>query len=222
MAKDVDFVKVDGSSFGYFAIIAILAFFTAAGLIAHALDRAYHLSDLSNRVPWGIVNAGIPYFIGLSAGSLIVSALSGVFKIERFKAFSRIAAFFAAAYIVAAIMSIVFDIGKLYHFANAVIYFNPTSIFSWNAFFYELFRYLRSLLACSVRGNGKAYEILRLLGSFLGCACSQWNWSNLQLHVSQRAIPFSIDSANVHSLCHNFRPWLAYCNAILHFQVYES
>ncbi|MET1124226.1 MAG: NrfD/PsrC family molybdoenzyme membrane anchor subunit [Archaeoglobaceae archaeon] len=134
----VEFKKIDGSSPQYFAILAILAAFTALGIYSYYLEFAYGgYSGLSNRIPWGIVNAGIPYFIGLSAGSLIVSALAGVLGIEKYKVFSRAAAFLAAAWIVAAITCIAFDIGKLYHFMNAVRYFNPTSIFSWNAFLYS-------------------------------------------------------------------------------------
>ncbi len=134
----IEFKKIEGDSPQYFALIAILAIITAAGFTAYVLDHTIGgLSDLSNRVPWGIVNAGIPYYIGLSAGSLIVSALAGVFNIKKYKVFSRMAAFLAAAWIIAAMMSIALDIGKLYHFMNAVRYFNPTSIFSWNAFLYS-------------------------------------------------------------------------------------
>ncbi|NHW88164.1 MAG: polysulfide reductase NrfD [Archaeoglobales archaeon] len=166
--KKIEFKKIDGSSFGYFALVAILALLTAAGIAAYALDRMYHLSGLSNRVPWGVVNAGIPYFIGLSAGSLIVSALAGVFKIKRFKVFSRIAAFFAAAYIVAAISSIVFDIGKLYHFANAIVYFNPTSIFSWNAFFYSSYFVICALYLLA------QFEEMERLTRFFACLAVFW------------------------------------------------
>lgn len=134
----IEFKKIEGDSLQYFFLAGILAIITAAGFYAYVLDHTVGgLSDLSNRVPWGIVNAGIPYFIGLSAGSLIVSALAGVFNIKKYKVFSRMAAYLAAAWIVAAILSIALDIGKLYHFMNAVRYFNPTSIFSWNAFLYS-------------------------------------------------------------------------------------
>jgi len=135
---NIEFRKVEGSSLGYISLVVILAIVTISGFYAYYLEFVHGgLSGLSNRVPWGIVNAGIPYFIGLSAGSLIVSALAGVFKIERYKVFSRMAAYLAAAWIIAAILSIALDIGKLYHFMNAVRYFNPTSIFSWNAFLYS-------------------------------------------------------------------------------------
>lgn len=142
----VEFKKINGESPTYFALIVVLAVLTAAGFYAYILDHTIGgLSGLSNAVPWGVVNAGIPYFIGLSAGSLIVSALAGVFNIKKYKVFSRMAAFLAVAWIIAAILSIALDIGKLYHFMNAVRYFNLTSIFSWNAFLYSSY-----FVICSV------------------------------------------------------------------------
>ncbi|MEM1578900.1 MAG: NrfD/PsrC family molybdoenzyme membrane anchor subunit [Archaeoglobaceae archaeon] len=168
MENKIDFNKIEGSSLGYFALVAVFAVFTALGIFAYILDHEFHLSGLSNRVPWGVVNAGIPYFIGLSAGSLIVSALAGVFRIKRFKVFSRIAAFFAAAYIVAAISSIAFDIGKLYHFGNAVIYFNPTSIFSWNAFFYSSYFVICALYLLA------QFEEMERLTRFFACLAVFW------------------------------------------------
>lgn len=135
MAK---FKKIKGTSFQYFALIAILAIFALLGIYCYYLEFTFGgYTGLNNRVPWGIVNAGIPYFIGLSAGSLIVSALAEVVGIRKYKILSRVATFLAAAWIVAAITCIALDIGMPYNFLNAVVYFNPTSIFSWNAFLYS-------------------------------------------------------------------------------------
>ncbi len=134
----VDFKKIDGDSLGYFALIVFLLIIVGLGYYAYMLEHTVGgLTGESQRVPWGIVNAGIPYFIGLSAGSLIVSALAGVFNIKKYKIFSRMAAFLAIGWIIAALLNIAMDIGKYSHFMNAVRCFNPTSIFSWNAFLYS-------------------------------------------------------------------------------------
>ena len=164
----VEFKKIEGDSIQYFALIIVLAAVTALGFYAYILEHKYALSGLSNRVPWGIVNAGIPYFIGLSAGSLIVSALSGVFNIKKYKVFSRIAAYMAAAWIIAAILSIALDIGKLYHFMNAVRYFNPTSIFSWNAFLYSSY-----FVICSIYLLVQ-FEDMERATRFMACLAVFW------------------------------------------------
>ncbi len=133
-----EFKKIEGTSPAYFVLVIILAIIAALGVYGYYLEHTIGgFSDMGNRVPWGVVNACIPYYIGLSAGSLIISALAGVFNIREYKIFSRMAAFLAAAWIIVAMLSIVFDVGMLWHFGNAIRYFNPTSIFSWNAFLYS-------------------------------------------------------------------------------------
>ncbi len=135
----IDFKKIDGSSPGYYAICAIWLAICLIGVYAYILQWIHgeQLTGLNNQVPWGFGIAAVCYYIGASAGSLIVSALSGLFEKEEFKIFSRSAAFFAAAMIVAAMGAIFTDIGNPENSINFLIHFNPTSIFSWNAFLYS-------------------------------------------------------------------------------------
>ncbi len=135
----IDFKKIDGSSPGYYAICAIWLIICLIGVYAYIQQWIHgeQLTGLNNQVPWGFGIAAVCYYIGASAGSLIVSALSGLFEKEEFKIFSRSAAFFAAAMIVAAMGAIFTDIGNPENSVNFLIHFNPTSIFSWNAFLYS-------------------------------------------------------------------------------------
>jgi len=134
----IEFKKINGDSAGYFAVVLVFAAVVAIGVLSYLANHFGSApDDMSQRVPWGIVNGAIPYYIGLSAGSLILSALAGVFNIKKYKVFSRMAAFLAIAWIVVAILSIVMDIGKPLHLGGATLYFNLTSIFSWNAFLYS-------------------------------------------------------------------------------------
>jgi molybdopterin-containing oxidoreductase family membrane subunit len=136
---EIEFKKIDGTSYGYYLICAIWLAVCLLGVYAYYLQwiHGHQVSGLSNQVPWGFGIAAVCYFIGASAGSLIVSALSGVFEKEEFKVFSRSAAFFAAAMIVAAMGAIFTDIGNPANSINFLLHFNPTSIFSWNAFLYS-------------------------------------------------------------------------------------
>ncbi len=135
----IDFTKIEGRSKGYYVICLIWLIICAIGAYAYYLIWIHgdQLTGLNNQVPWGFGIAAVCYFIGASAGSLIVSALSGVFEKEEFKIFSRSAAFFAAAMIVAAMGAIFTDIGNPENSLNFLMHFNPTSIFSWNAFLYS-------------------------------------------------------------------------------------
>ena len=136
---EVEFKKIDGTSPGYYLVLLILTIFTLWGVYAWYLQLVYGhcVTGLSQRVPWGFGTAAICYLIGASAGSLIVSALSGVFGKEEFKIFSRSACLFALAMIVAAMLSIMQDIGNPENGLNVLAHFNFTSIFSWNAFLYS-------------------------------------------------------------------------------------
>jgi len=144
---EVEFKKIEGKSPGYYAICAIWLILCLIGVYAYYLqwNEGHQLTGLNNQVPWGFGIAAVAYFIGASAGSLIVSALSGVFGKEEFKIFSRSAAFFAAAMIVAAMLAIFTDIGNPANSLNFLIHFNPTSIFSWNAFLYSSYFTLSSV-----------------------------------------------------------------------------
>ncbi len=135
----VEFKKIDGRSNGYWLICGIFLALTIWGFYAWYLQLVYGhcVTGLSQRVPWGFGTAAICYTIGASAGSLIVSALSGVFGKTEFKFFSRSACVFALATIVAAMLSIMQDIGNPENALNVLMHYNPTSVFSWNSFLYS-------------------------------------------------------------------------------------
>jgi len=136
---EIEYKKIEGKSVGYYAICAIWLIICLIGVYAYYLQwtNGHQVTGLNNQVPWGFGIASVCYFIGASAGSLIVSALSAVFGKEEFKIFSRSAAFFAAAMIVAAMGAIFTDIGNPANSINFLMHFNPASIFSWNAFLYS-------------------------------------------------------------------------------------
>jgi molybdopterin-containing oxidoreductase family membrane subunit len=77
------------------------------------------------------------YFIGLSAGSLVLSSLASVFGQNQYKSLSRVAAYLAALLLIGALLSLILDLGRPERIAMAFIYLNPESIFSWNGFLYS-------------------------------------------------------------------------------------
>jgi|Deesub1362B_J571_1020462.scaffolds.fasta_scaffold00204_18 molybdopterin-containing oxidoreductase family membrane subunit len=132
------FEKIKGDSKGYYALIIFLSLVTAWGFYGFwvMFTQGHETTGMTNQVIWGIPIVNVVYLIGASAGSLIVSALSGVFGKEEYKVFSRMAALMAALMIMGALLDIFLDLGKIEHGLNTTLYFNTTSIFSWNAFLY--------------------------------------------------------------------------------------
>jgi Ni/Fe-hydrogenase subunit HybB-like protein len=140
MAMDVAFSKIEGRSFPYYLTVALLATFTVAGFVATLImhHNGLYLSGMTNRVPWGLQISMAIFYIGLSAGSLVVSGLYGVFGKMEYKPFARIAAYLAMLFLIAGLLSIFTDQGRIDRvFTKPFTYVNATSMFSINPALYS-------------------------------------------------------------------------------------
>jgi molybdopterin-containing oxidoreductase family membrane subunit len=79
------------------------------------------------------------YYIGLSAGSLVLSAMSALFGRKEFKPFARIAALLAMLLLVGALLSMILDWGKPDRVFVPFMYFNFASMFSINGILYSTY-----------------------------------------------------------------------------------
>ncbi len=136
---ETKFKAIEGTSTAYRATVALLALFVLAGfgatvvLIFHGL----HLSGMTNRVPWGVQITMAVYYIGLSAGSLVVSGLYGVFGKLEYRPFARLAAYLAMLFLIAGLLSIATDQGRMDRFfVEPFTHFNLESMFSINPILY--------------------------------------------------------------------------------------
>jgi molybdopterin-containing oxidoreductase family membrane subunit len=78
------------------------------------------------------------YYIGLSAGSLVISGLYGVFGKQEYKPFARIAVYVAMLFLIAGLLSILTDQGRMDRvFVEPFVYFNLQSMFSINPLLYS-------------------------------------------------------------------------------------
>jgi len=137
---DVTFAKIEGRSTPYYFTVALLAAFSIGGLVATLVmhHEGLHLSGMTNRVPWGLQISMAIFYIGLSAGSLVVSGLYGVFGKMEYKPFARIAAYLAMLFLIAGLLSIFTDQGRIDRvFTKPFTYFNSTSMFSINPGLYS-------------------------------------------------------------------------------------
>ncbi len=140
MAAKVEFAKIEGNSGPYWTTVGILAAFSIAGVVATLImhEKGLYLSGMTNRVPWGLQIAMAIYYIGLSAGSLVVSGLYGVFGKMEYKPYARIAAYLAMLFLIAGLLSIFTDQGRVDRvFTKPFTYVNVTSMFSINPALYS-------------------------------------------------------------------------------------
>lgn len=138
---ELNFVSVDGNSKNYKIAIGILAGITLLGLICFGISyfKGHYLFGSSNVIPWGMPIVLAIYFIGLSAGSLILSTLVYVFGQEKYKPIGRMAVLLAIVLIFGAMISIAVDLGRPENFWRLFMFFywnNMTSMFAINGILY--------------------------------------------------------------------------------------
>jgi molybdopterin-containing oxidoreductase family membrane subunit len=137
---EVQFAKIEGKSTPFYLATALLALLGLAGVYATYLMHVHgiYLSGMTNRVPWGLQIAMAIYYIGLSAGSLVVSGLYGIFGKAEYKPFARIAAYLAMLFLIAGLLSILTDQGRIDRvFVEPFTHFNLSSMFSINPSLYS-------------------------------------------------------------------------------------
>ena len=89
-----------------FWIVGVVLF--GAGLVGwyDRLTSGHLNANYGSLVPWGLWVAAYIYFIGLSAGSFLISSLVYVFNMKRFERIGRLAVFTAVVTLFLALLSI--------------------------------------------------------------------------------------------------------------------
>ena len=136
---DIQFNSIDGRSFEYRVMMIVLAGFAVIGAIATwwVIEKGIWVTGMYMRVPWGLQIVMAVYYIGLSAGSLVISGLYGVFGKIEYKPFARIAVYVAMLFLIAGLLSILTDQGRMDRvFVEPFVHFNLQSMFSINPILY--------------------------------------------------------------------------------------
>ncbi|MHC4663297.1 MAG: NrfD/PsrC family molybdoenzyme membrane anchor subunit [Planctomycetota bacterium] len=138
---ETTFETLEGRSKQFYVLLAILAMFGLAGLFSTYMmyKDGIWLSGMTNRVPWGLQVLLAVFYIGLSAGSLVISSLYAIFGQKQYKPFARISVFLAFLFLVAALLSIISDWGRPDRIFEPFSNFNPLSMLSINPFLYNMY-----------------------------------------------------------------------------------
>lgn len=122
--------------------------FWIAGTVLFALgligwyDRLVngHLNaNYGSVVTWGLWVAVYIYFIGLSAGSFLISSLVYVFNVRRFEKIGRLALFTAVVTLLLALLAIWADIGHMSRAWHVIAYANFKSPMAWMIWLYSTY-----------------------------------------------------------------------------------
>ncbi len=129
------FSKTEGNSKDFKILLGFLAAFTIIGFICFMVSyiSGHHVLGSSSIIPWGLPITITIYLIGLSAGSLILSALTYVFGKEEYRPIARLAVYLAIILIFGAMIGIALDLGR------------PEK--SWRLFMFFVMNNMRSMFA---------------------------------------------------------------------------
>lgn len=93
-------------------------------------------------VTWGLWVAAYIYFIGLSAGSFLVSSLVYVFNFKKFERIGKLAVFTALVTLLMALLSIWADLGHMDRAWHVMIFPNFKSPMAWMIYLYSIYMLL--------------------------------------------------------------------------------
>jgi molybdopterin-containing oxidoreductase family membrane subunit len=136
---EIKFERIEGNSKQFYLLSSVFAVLILGGAYSTWLmySQGIYLSGMTNRIPWGLQIVLAVFYIGLSAGSLVISSLYGVFGKSEYKPFARVAAYMATLLLIAALLSILTDQGRIDRvLIQPFAHFNPLSMFSINPFLY--------------------------------------------------------------------------------------
>lgn len=132
------FSRIDGKSAGFWTASAICAGLVLGWLVATLIrfTQGFYLTGQSTSVTWGGAKVIFVLFVGLSAGSLMISGLAVIFKQKEYKVLSRVAAFNSVLFMVGALSILISDWGRPDRLFLPFYMINPRSMLSLNAFIY--------------------------------------------------------------------------------------
>jgi protein NrfD len=138
------------------------------------LTNGHLNANYGSLVPWGLWVAAYIYFVGLSAGSFLISSLVYVFNLKQFEKVGRLALFTALITLLLALLAIWADLGHMERFWHVFAYPNFRSPMAWMIWLYtayfvllavELWFLLRRDLVAGARGSdwkARFYRVLSL------------------------------------------------------------
>ena len=106
------------------------------------LFKGHIEAHYGNIVTWGLWVAAYIYFIGLSAGSFLVSSLVYVFNFKKFEKIGKVALFTAFVTLIMALLSIWSDLGHMTRAWRVMVFPNYKSPMAWMITLYSAYMLL--------------------------------------------------------------------------------
>ena len=139
--KPIHFHKIEGSSLGYLALLALLGVLAAVGGLAalYMEHNGHYVTGMSNQVVWGTPHVFAIFLIVAASGALNVASIASVFGRAIYKPLARLSGLLAITLLAGGLAVLVLDLGRPDRLIVAMTYYNFKSIFAWNIILYTGF-----------------------------------------------------------------------------------
>lgn len=135
------FAKVSKSYLAAMALFLVVMFCAAAAYSVQYTDGLIR-TNLSNGFSWGLYVSSLAFFVGNAAGGLVLSSSIYMFGLTNLKPFARLGALTAFVSVIAAMLSILPDIGQPLRLLNLIIYPQTTSPLLWDVIVLNIYALL--------------------------------------------------------------------------------
>ena len=159
MEKKVSPLKISGIVAAVVAVIGIIFWIKQ-------LSGGMVQTGMRNLDSWGLYITCFMFFVGLSAGGLIISSIPKAFGIEGFGNISKIAVWTAICCTVAAIAFVIVDMGNPARIWELFVYSNLSSPLMWDIIVLMVYLILSIILLWAMNGEEKgkvSHTALRVL-----------------------------------------------------------
>jgi len=159
------YVTIEGKSRGYYLLVTLLGLGSIFLLVSFIVSylKGQQVWGVSNIIPWGQLIIFYIYFIGLSAGAIIISSFSYVLKWDFYKPITRLAVFMGILLMLGAMLFVFVDLGRPEKFWRLFAYYflnNMTSMFVINSIFYVGYMTLMVLYLWLIFENKKKWAAI--------------------------------------------------------------
>lgn len=125
--------------FKWWISILIVLFALGGYFIVERLIVGLTTTNLSSITPWGAWIAFYIFFVGLSAGSFLLSTMIFVFGMKQYDKVGKMALFTAIICMIVALTFVLMDLGRPERAFSALLHWNVTSILAWEMRFYVVY-----------------------------------------------------------------------------------
>jgi dimethyl sulfoxide reductase membrane subunit len=102
------------------------------GVWIYQLGKGLQITDMRDNVIWGLYIISFMFFVGLSAGGLIIASAGRLFHVDRFRPIVRLAVLEAAVTVATAALLIIPDLGRVNRILNLFVHAHWMSPMIWD------------------------------------------------------------------------------------------